>query len=100
MPEEGEHYKPHREKQQAERPQRLPIESVQTRELADQNLIAYVSGEISHMAQQHGAPEERAAKLPGMRTTEGYVYHDLYDVGVGLHNQGVQTGEMPAAYQD
>ncbi|MGW1713242.1 hypothetical protein [Streptomyces sp. NPDC002156] len=100
MPEGGEQYKPPSEEQQPETVQRLPIESVQTRELADQNLVAYVTGEIARMAQEQGTPEERAAKLPKVRTTEGYLYHDLYDVGVGLRNHGLQTGETPAAYQD
>lgn len=100
MPEGGEHYKPQSERQQSEPVQRLPIESVQTRELADQNLVTYVIHELAYMAEQQGTPEERASKLPKVRTTEGYLYHDLYDVGAGLHNHGLQTGETPAAYQD
>lgn len=100
MSEEGEQYKPQQEQQQADLVQRLPIESVQTRELADQNVVTYVTHELAYMAQEQGTPERRAAIAPGIRTAEGYLYHDLYDVGVGLHNQGLQTGEMPAAYQD
>ncbi|MFH0521837.1 hypothetical protein ACHBTE_32245 [Streptomyces sp. M41] len=101
MPEGGEGYKPPSEEQQAIEPvQRLPIEAVQTRELADQNLVTYVTHELAYMAQQQGTPEERATKLPKGRTAEGYLYHDLYDVGVGLRSQGLQAGETPAAYQD
>ncbi|MGW8600791.1 hypothetical protein ACWGLB_17870 [Streptomyces sp. NPDC055893] len=86
MPEGGDNYKPQGEGQEVGSVQRLPIESVQTRELADQNLVAYVTGEIAHMEAEHGSLEQRAAQ-DQYRSPAGVLHEYLSDVRVVLSNQ-------------
>lgn len=86
MSEGGEQHQPHTNEQQAELGQRLPIESVQTRELADKNLVSYVTAEITHLESEHGSLVERAAQ-EYQRSTAGVLHEYLSDVRVALSNQ-------------
>jgi murein L,D-transpeptidase YcbB/YkuD len=83
MSEGGERPQPHSAELQPQRLDRLPIESVQTRELADRNLVAYVSGEIAAMESQQGSIEERATK-EHQRSVAGILEDYLTDVQVNL----------------
>ncbi|MFD5620850.1 hypothetical protein [Streptomyces yangpuensis] len=90
MPEGGEQHQSHFNEQQSEPVQRLPIESVQTRELADQNLVAYVTGEIAHKEAEQGSLEQRAAQ-DHHRSPAGVLHEYLSDVRVALSNQIPQS---------
>lgn len=92
MPEGGEQYEPQSEGQQSEPVQRLPIESVRTRELADQNLVAYVTGELAYMEANQGSIETRAI-TEHQRSPAGILEDYLTDIQVNL-SRGL-TGDTP-----
>ncbi|WP_327667623.1 hypothetical protein OHN37_39750 [Streptomyces sp. NBC_00485] len=80
---------------QSNQAERLPVESVLSSEGA-KNLLPYVAGELQHITQEKGSLDERAAASAN-QTSEGILFEDMHDLGVGAYNAWLKQREAGVA---